>query len=289
MAFILPMTLHADVITFRVIDAQTHEPIEGAMYECELRWDYSIARQSGYETDSLGSGEMFFGTDCPHVTLKVECPGYYSAKRVFAISDGTDTLALGDIALKPSEVLLNEAVVTARAKRFTIRGDTVVFNPEAFQLEEGARLEELIKKLPGVSIQDGELRWNGKPVRILVQGQESLSANLLSQLPAEAVDKIKGYNKQSEAARKAGCDDGGEDLVLDLQIKEGWLDKWYASLQAMGQTPRHALVMVDGLRLGTKEQAMVFADWNNVGNRYGRSFGGTSYTGYGKGKQTAGA
>ena len=287
--FILPMTLHADVITFRVIDAETRQPIEGAIFGCEMRWDNSIGRQSGYETDSLGRGTMSFGSDCPTVTLKVECPGYYDAKRVFAISAGNDTLDLGDIALRPSEVMLGEAVVKAKAKRFTMRGDTVVFNPEAFQLEEGARLEELIKKLPGVSIQDGELRWNGKPVRILVQGQESLSANLLSQLPAEAVDRIKGYNKQSEAARKAGCDDGGEDLVLDLQIKEGWLDKWYASLQAMGQTPHHALVMVDGLRLGTKEQAMVFADWNNVGNRYGRSFGGTSYTGYGKGKQTAGA
>jgi len=198
LSFMLMFPLYADVITFRVIDAQTHEPIEGAMYECELRWDYGAGRQWGYETDSLGRGEMHFGTDCPRVTLKVECLGYYSAKRVFAISDGTDTLALGDIALKPSEVLLNEAVVTARAKRFTMRGDTVVFNPEAFKLEEGARLEDLLKKLPGVTLIDGELKWNGKPVRILVQGKESLSTDLLTLLPAEAIDKKKATTSRAK-------------------------------------------------------------------------------------------
>ena len=78
----------ADVITFRVIDAETGEPIEGALYGVELKWENSMGRQSGYETDSLGMGEMEFGTDCPRVTLQVECPGYYSAKRVFSISDG---------------------------------------------------------------------------------------------------------------------------------------------------------------------------------------------------------
>ena len=289
LSFMLMFPLYADVITFRVIDAQTHEPIEGAMYECELRWDYGVGRQSGYETDSLGRGEMHFGTDCPRVTLKVECPGYYSAKRVFAISDGTDTLALGDIALKPSEVLLNEAVVTARAKRFTMRGDTVVFNPEAFKLEEGARLEDLLKKLPGVTLIDGELRWNGKPVRILVQGKESLSTDLLTLLPAEAIDKIKGYNKQSEAARKEGHDDGGEDIVLDLQVKEGWLDKWYGEVEAGGFLPVHALAKLNATRLGTQRQTMVFADWNNVGNRFGKKVQSESRSNYGTGKQTYGA
>lgn len=285
--------LWADVITFRVVDAVTRQPIEGATYEVELRWDYggavSIGRQSGYETDSLGLGEMPFGTDCEHVTLKVECPGYYGAKRVFAITDGKDTLALGDIALRPSEVLLSEAVVKAKARRFTMHGDTVVFHPEAFQLEEGARLEDLLQKLPGVVLKDGELTWNGKPVRILVQGQESLSADLLRQLPAEALDKIKGYNKQSEAARKAERDDGEEDLVLDLQVKEGWLDKWYAGLEAQGLLPAHALAKLDALRLATKTQAMVFADWNNIGRRFGRNVTSSSESNYGLGTQTYGA
>ncbi|MBR1732798.1 MAG: hypothetical protein IJ729_03530, partial [Alloprevotella sp.] len=286
----LSQPLSADVITFRAIDAQTRQPIEGATYEVELRWDYgSIARQSGYETDSLGRGEMHFGTDCEHVTLKVECPGYYGAKRVFAITDGTDTLALGDIALRPSEVLLSEAVVKAKARRFTMHGDTVVFNPEAFQLEEGARLEDLLQKLPGVVLKDGELTWNGKPVRILVQGQEGLAADLLRQLPAEALDKIKGYNKQSEAARKAGRDDGEEDMVLDLQVKEGWLDKWYGELEAQGTLPAHALAKFDALRLATATQAMVFADWNNLGRRFGRTVTGSSTSNYGLGRQTYGA
>lgn len=290
LAALTAQPLSADVITFRVIDAQTQRPIEGATYEAEMRWEYSKALQTGYETDSAGRGTMQFSTDCHNVTLRVECPGYYGARRVFAISSGTDTLALGDIALRPSEAMLGSAVVTAKARRFTMHGDTVMFNPEAFQLEEGARLEDLIKKLPGVTLTDeGEMLWNGKPVRFLVQGQESLSPDLLRQLPAEAVDKIKGYNKQSEAARKTGQDDGAEDMVLDLQIKEGWLDKWSAEIETQGVLPVHALAKFDALRLGTKEQTMVFADWNNLGKRFGRSVTGKSESNYGLGRQTYGA
>ncbi|MFR1987043.1 MAG: hypothetical protein ACLS29_02245 [Prevotellamassilia sp.] len=53
-------------------------------------------------------------------------------------------------------------------------GDTVVFNPQAFRLAEGARLNELISKLPGVTEKDGSLQWMGKPIRILMEGRNCL-------------------------------------------------------------------------------------------------------------------
>lgn len=63
LAALTAQPLSADVITFRVIDAQTQRPIEGATYEAEMRWEYSKALQTGYETDSAGRGTMQFSTD----------------------------------------------------------------------------------------------------------------------------------------------------------------------------------------------------------------------------------
>ncbi|MBP3228898.1 MAG: hypothetical protein J6M53_08990 [Bacteroidaceae bacterium] len=140
-----------------------------------------------------------------------------------------------------------------------------------------------------MQLKDGELLWNGKPVRILVEGQESLSGELLQQLPAEAVDRIKGYNKRSESARKMGRDDGAEDMVLDLKIKPGWLDKWYAGLEGTAQTSQHAQAKFDATRLATETQAMAFADWNNIGHRYSRQVHSTTESRYGIGRQTYGA
>ena len=46
---------------------------------------------------------------------------------------------------------------------FTMHGDTIVFNPSAFRLQEGARLDELIKQLLGVEVDaEGKLWWNDK-------------------------------------------------------------------------------------------------------------------------------
>ena len=42
--------------------------------------------------------------------------------------------------------------VKGHARRFTVRGNTIVFKPEVFHLQEGARLDELIRKLLGVQI-----------------------------------------------------------------------------------------------------------------------------------------
>lgn len=76
-------------------------------------------------------------------------------------TDVGDTIHIDDILLQPSEVLLKEVLVKGAQRRFYMRGDTVVFNPGAFQMEDGDRLVDLIQKLPGVTIEEGRLLWNG--------------------------------------------------------------------------------------------------------------------------------
>ena len=52
--------------------------------------------------------------------------------------------------------------VEGHARRFYMRGDTVVFNPEAFNMEDGERVSALLRKLPGVTIdKDGNVKAEG--------------------------------------------------------------------------------------------------------------------------------
>lgn len=44
---------------------------------------------------------------------------------------------------------LGEVVVKATKVKFVVRGDTLVYNADAFNLAEGSSLKTLIKKLPG--------------------------------------------------------------------------------------------------------------------------------------------
>ena len=221
--------------------------------------------------------------------------GYYSKKKpVLAFTDSRkDTLDIGDVELKISAQMLKMVEVKGHARRFTVRGDTIVFNPEAFHLQEGARLDELIRQLPGVQVDDeGKLSWNGKPIRLTMDGESLFGGDdLVKKLPAEAVQDIKAYNKASDFAERTGRNDGDEDMVLDLTIKPGFLDRWYGDVKAGYQSPEYYEGELSMNRLSKTDPMMVFADANNIekqhrrymngwssswGNGYGNEQGGTA-------------
>ena len=135
----------ADIVVGRVVDAQTKAPLPDAQIEVQQHFMGALI-SSSYTTDSLGVFELqAFSRQC---VLSVEYLGYYRVRRNFLASEGEDTIRLGDIALKPSDAYLKMATVTGKMRRFVVHGDTVLFNPRAFKLDEGARLEELLKQLP---------------------------------------------------------------------------------------------------------------------------------------------
>ena len=181
-----------DTLKGRIIDAETKEPIEGAYVFIKQKHEsMTVGRTTS--SDSLGcfSGQA----SMLRTTVEISAIGYYDKRVNVACSADTAINHLGDIEMKPNTKVLQELKVRAKMKRFILRGDTIVFNPEAFSLEEGERLDALLKKLPGMQMNsDGTLSWNGRPVRLRMNGNNTLSDNLIGQLPVEAVQEIKGYD-----------------------------------------------------------------------------------------------
>lgn len=265
------LSVHADIISGRVIDTDTRETLPGATVKYMQQIGETSYSGSTVIADSLGR----FSFNCNgRVELTVSMLGYYYKKKnVMALSDSRrDTLDIGAIELKMSSQMLQMVEVTGHARRFTMRGDTIVFNPSAFRLQQGARLDELIKQLPGVEVDDkGKLWWNGKPIRLTMDGESLFGGNdLVSQLPAEAVQNIKAYNKASELKEHTGNDDGSEDMVLDLTVKPGFLDRWYGDAMAAYRTRDHYEAEVTMNRLSKSDPVMVFGDANNVAKRHRR-------------------
>ena len=196
--------------------------------------------------------------------------GYKNARKVdYAYGkEVNDTTDLGIIKLQPTALMLKDVEVTAKMPRITMSGDTIVFNPEAFKLKEGARLDELIKKLPGVENRDGKLYWNNKPIRLMMNGKNLFGGDqIIGQLPAEVAGKLKLYDRKSELARHTGKDEGDEDHVLDIQVKPGFLDKWYGNVEAQYQTKKRYMFNVTASKLSDHDPQMVYAQANNA-NRY---------------------
>ena len=271
------LSTRAEIVTGRFVDANTGEPLPEVEAKMIGQPDEHSVYVHHIKPDSLGRFALSFsGNKC---WVEAALIGYHPRRVSFSAYEGNDTLKLGDIVLKPSDLFLRSAVVKAKAKRFVMRGDTVVFNPAAFNLSEGARLEELIQQLPGVTEQDGKLYWMNKPVRILVNGEELFADNsiLKERLPAEAVDRIKLYNKGSKLKDHTGRNDGEEDHVLDLQIKPSFLEKWYGNVEGAYQTEKGYKANLDAMFLSTTDPLMLFGNLNNINEQqFSKTFSGSS-------------
>ncbi|MDR2511715.1 MAG: outer membrane beta-barrel protein, partial [Bacteroidales bacterium] len=104
--------------------------------------------------------------------------------------------------------------------------DTVVFSAEAFRAPEGSALEELLKRFPGAEVdKDGKITINGKEVtKILVNGKKFFDDDpkmASKNLPANIIDKVQFYEKQSDQSQFSGIDDGENENVINLTIKPG--------------------------------------------------------------------
>jgi hypothetical protein len=250
----------ADVIKGRVLDADTGEPLEGAevvFIEKDTRWGDVL--QTTIRTDSVGRFQRACEMEMSKLTITANYFGYHSQTVQRMGNNDRDTVTIDDFRLKMDEHLLSEVTVEGRARRFYMRGDTVVFNPSAFKTQDGARLLELIEQLPGVSINNGKLLWNGEPLKLMMNGQQAFSEALLTNLlPVEAVKDIKAYDKKSDFEQQTGVADGKEEHVLDVTIKPGFMDKIYGDAELKGMTSKNYAAHLRAMRLSDTDPLMLY-------------------------------
>lgn len=202
---------------------------------------------------------------------------------------------IGEVRLKkqptPRDRNLDEALVTASKIRMVVKGDTLVYNADAFQLAEGSMLDGLIRRLPGFSLRDGQIRVNGQYVSsLLVNGEDFFRGNprvALENLPAYMVDKIQVYRKAHDYSYITREPDKNElPLVVDVNLKRQYAIGWVANAAAgYGLADRYqgrlfALRFTDNSRLAlygnanntndTREPG-VSGDWKAQGTATGRT------------------
>ncbi|WP_278767186.1 hypothetical protein [Paraprevotella clara] len=164
---------------------------------------------------------------------------------------------------------LGEVVVKATKIRVAYRGDTVVYNADAFNLSEGAMLNELVRQLPGAELKpNGEIYVNGRKVDYLtLNGTDFFKGDnrkMLDNLPAFTVQQVKVYDKTTDRSEFLGYDTEKKAYVMDVSLKREYNTGYMANVAAGGGTDSHYAGRAFGLRYSDRSRVTLFGGMNNT-------------------------
>lgn len=165
---------------------------------------------------------------------------------------------------------LGEVVVKATKVKMVWRGDTLVYNADAFNVPDGSMLDGLIKQLPGVELtEEGEIFVNGKKVENLtLNGADFFKGKnkmMLENLPYYTVKNVEVYKKQTEEQKYLGNnDDDRKEYTMDVVLKREYSIGATANMEAGYGTDDRYRLKGFGLRFTDHTRAVLFGGANNV-------------------------
>ena len=170
------------------------------------------------------------------------------------------------------DIQLGEAVVKASRIKFYYKGDTIVYNADAFELAEGSMLDALIKQLPGVELKEGgEITVQGRRVdELLINGKDFLNSDrkaMLNNLPTYMVKNIKVFEKTTREMEVMG-DTINKLLAMDVRLKKEFTRTFVGNIEGGLGTNHTGLARFFGMKLTPKSSFKIHAMANNLNDAH---------------------
>lgn len=264
---------HPFKITGTLQDEKLKTPIEAATIHLEKLKDssivsYTISDDKGY---FKLEGKSFY----KKLKMVVSFVGKDPYTKSIDLSKKSD-YALGKIPLKEEGNVLSEVVIKSRAP-ITVKKDTLEFNVKSFKTKKDANVEDLLKKLPGVEVDEqGKITINGKPVnKILVNGKPFFGNDpsiTTKNLSKEIIEKVQITDTKTKSEAFSGEKGDNNNKTINLTIKKENNKGWFGRVSAGAGTDKRyeAATMVN--RFNNDRRISVLASKNNI-NSPGFSFG----------------
>ena len=151
--------------------------------------------------------------------IEVSHIGYQLLRKAFTPTSAQSAVDLKTLILNPAEIVLNE--VQIKIPPIQMNGDTLEFNAAAFKLDSNAVVEDLLRKIPNVTLWgDGQITVNGREVKsLLVNGKSFFGGDFkmaTQNIPKNAVEKVQVYNVQKDKQNSLDS-----TLTVNVKLKKG--------------------------------------------------------------------
>ncbi|WP_430817883.1 outer membrane beta-barrel protein [Carboxylicivirga sp. RSCT41] len=219
---LLPVAVIAQGLGIKgvVIDSGEQLPLPGATVLLTNVSDSLV--QEGTITSM--TGEFDLSAARGKYALQISFMGYKPFRDTLLIEG--EPLALGTITLWEEAALLDEIQVVSQLAPTFQKGDTVLFNPEAFKVSMDATANDLLLKMPGFFEIDGKLMAMGDTIKeVLVDGKRFFGNNVqeaLTRISPEMIEEVEVYQYKSDEAKYSGFEDmnGGQTVNIVTRAKK---------------------------------------------------------------------
>ena len=256
-------------ISGTIMEKTSKEPVVNASVKLLQEKDSVFVK--GIVSDKKGKFSIY--AEKGNYILEVSFVGFKTIYRNVSLSQKEQSIKLGTLFLEEDLILLDAAIVEAKAPEIIVRGDTIEYNADSYKVSEHAVVEDLLRKIPGINVSaDGKITVNGKEIRkIYVDGKEFFSDDpemMTKNLPAKIIHKVQVYEHKSEHEKMTGFKESGEnDKVLNFTVKEEMRKGWLGNM-ALGYGSKNryeAQTMIN--RMQGDDRYTFIGRANNIGSQ----------------------
>ncbi|SCY91250.1 TonB-dependent receptor [Flavobacterium caeni] len=166
-----------------------------------------------------------------------------------------------------------QGVEIVREMPVSIKGDTIVYNADSFKTGTERKLEDVLKKLPGVEVnKDGEVEVEGKKVqKLMVEGKDFFDGDTklgVKNIPADAIDKVQVLRNYNEIGALKGLENNEENVAMNIKLKSGKKNFWFGDMTAgigVGHEDSRYIVNPKVFYYSPEYSLNLIGNFNNIG------------------------
>ncbi len=224
----------------RVFDADTQHTVPGATIVMINQKD-SLDRRGTITDDK---GDFLIKVKPGDYQLSISFIGYKKIQKTIHIDK--DALDIGLFKLIENKKMLGEVNIVETLPPTKQKGDTTLFNPDAFKVNPDATAEELISKMPGFYSINGKLTAQGQSVKeVLVDGKKFFGKDVnkaLETLPSDIIKNIEVYEHKSNESKFSGFEDKEKSKTINIVTKNASKNIRFGSIAGgIGKDEKYAV------------------------------------------------
>ncbi|WP_417445033.1 TonB-dependent receptor domain-containing protein [Joostella sp.] len=218
----------------KVVDATNSDPLEYATVaifnadDNELITGVVTNQDGSFVLENIKKGNYY---------LEISFIGYETKKGTpFEVSKSNQNLDLGKVEINPSQLFLDEVVLSGKKSTVINKVDRQVYEADQFQSSIGGNGTDVIRNLPSVSVDGlGEISVRGSNSFVILLNGKPVQTNaslILNQLPANAIERLELITAPS-----AKYDPEGKAGILNIITKKGATNGTFTQINIKGGFP----------------------------------------------------